>query len=44
MDDIGFNFKSLKIILKYSAKIGIDLIYRKAFNGNQPLVVIKNDA
>lgn len=33
VDDIGFNIESLKIILKYSAKIDVEQICTKAFNG-----------
>ena len=44
MDDIGFNIESLKIILKYSAKIDTDLICDRAFNGEQALEIIKNEA
>jgi CheY-like chemotaxis protein len=44
VDDIGFNIDSIKIILKYSAKINTDQICDKAFNGEQALEIIKYEA
>jgi CheY-like chemotaxis protein len=44
VDDIGFNIESLKIILKYLAKIDTDLICDRAFNGEQALEIIKKEA